>query len=133
MNDVIALKISIGGFLVAASFTMVLACCCIVLCMRRIANTRVATSRPFMFPCHVGLSPKALVKLPTFVHQSSAENNSECVICLSELLDGESGRQLPLCGHSFHADCIDVWFKTHSTCPTCRMEIDSGFSDIADV
>jgi Ring finger domain len=133
MNDAIALKISISGFLVASFFTMALACCCIVLCMRRIANTRVATSRPFMSPCHIGLSPEALGKLPTFAHQPSVEKNLECVICLSELLDGENGRRLPPCGHSFHVDCVDVWFKTHSTCPTCRTAIDSGFSDITVV
>ncbi|KAJ4820822.1 RING-H2 finger protein ATL3 [Rhynchospora pubera] len=133
MNSTIALKISIGGFLAAAAFSMVLACCCIVLCMRVIANTRVITPRTLMPLCHVGVSPKTLTLLPMFVYRSSVEENLECVICLSELLDGENGRWIPQCGHHFHADCVDVWFQSHSTCPICRTMIDTGYSDIADV
>lgn len=134
MNDTIALKISVVGFLVATFISMALACCCIVLCMQRMSSNRVITSRPLMPPCHdVGLSPKTLATLPTFVHRSVMVVNLECVICLAELLDGENGRWLPRCGHSFHVDCVDLWLKSHSTCPTCRTAIDSGYSDVADV
>ncbi|KAF8079611.1 hypothetical protein N665_1013s0009 [Sinapis alba] len=30
-------------------------------------------------------------------------------------------RVLPLCGHEFHAFCIDKWFQLRSTCPSCRI------------
>lgn len=44
----------------------------------------------------------------------------ECAVCLSEFREGEVGRKLPKCNHSFHIDCIDMWFLSHSTCPLCR-------------
>lgn len=33
-------------------------------------------------------------------------------------------RILPKCRHEFHAECIDMWFSSHSTCPLCRSTID---------
>ena len=46
--------------------------------------------------------------------------NSECAVCISEFQENEQGRILPLCGHSFHTECIDMWLYSHSTCPLCR-------------
>uniref|UniRef100_A0A7S2Q916 RING-type domain-containing protein n=1 Tax=Zooxanthella nutricula TaxID=1333877 RepID=A0A7S2Q916_9DINO len=47
-----------------------------------------------------------------------------CVICLEATREGQLCRQLPQCGHSFHADCVDEWWlrKGDETlrCPTCR-------------
>ena len=28
------------------------------------------------------------------------------------------------CGHLFHAGCLAPWFRSHTTCPTCRFDID---------
>ncbi|KAG0479178.1 hypothetical protein HPP92_013897 [Vanilla planifolia] len=44
----------------------------------------------------------------------------ECVVCLPPLTMGEEVRQMPQCGHSFHAACIDMWLYSHSSCPVCR-------------
>ncbi|KAK1416954.1 hypothetical protein QVD17_26074 [Tagetes erecta] len=44
----------------------------------------------------------------------------ECAICLSEVNVGEKIRVLPKCDHGFHFECIDMWFRSHSTCPVCR-------------
>ncbi|KAF8379352.1 hypothetical protein HHK36_028786 [Tetracentron sinense] len=47
----------------------------------------------------------------------------ECAVCLCEVADGEKVRLLPNCSHGFHVDCIDMWFKSHSTCPLCRNNV----------
>ncbi|CAA7024681.1 unnamed protein product [Microthlaspi erraticum] len=49
----------------------------------------------------------------------------QCIVCLSNLLDGDRARLLPTCNHWFHADCIDTWLQSHSTCPICRTEVGS--------
>ncbi|KAJ6744891.1 RING-H2 FINGER PROTEIN ATL40-LIKE [Salix purpurea] len=46
----------------------------------------------------------------------------ECAVCLSMLEDQEMARSLPNCKHTFHAECIDKWLSSHSTCPICRAE-----------
>ncbi|ODO12015.1 hypothetical protein I350_00799 [Cryptococcus amylolentus CBS 6273] len=28
------------------------------------------------------------------------------------------------CNHLFHGDCLEPWFATHHTCPTCRLDLD---------
>ncbi|KAH0462838.1 hypothetical protein IEQ34_010413 [Dendrobium chrysotoxum] len=45
-----------------------------------------------------------------------------CPVCLSEFEDGERVRFLPECGHCFHVECIDMWFRRNSTCPMCRAQ-----------
>lgn len=49
----------------------------------------------------------------------------DCAVCLSEFEEGETGRVLPKCNHSFHIDCIDMWFQSHSTCPLCRAPVEA--------
>ncbi|KAM1185824.1 hypothetical protein TB2_014727 [Malus domestica] len=45
---------------------------------------------------------------------------AECAICLSEFVEGEGIRVLRRCKHGFHAQCIQKWLSSHSSCPTCR-------------
>ncbi|KAJ1272412.1 hypothetical protein BS78_06G200300 [Paspalum vaginatum] len=51
---------------------------------------------------------------------ADAEAAPECAICLAEFEEGEATRVLPQCGHAFHAACIDLWLRGHSSCPSCR-------------
>ncbi|KAK9677881.1 hypothetical protein RND81_11G173800 [Saponaria officinalis] len=44
----------------------------------------------------------------------------DCAVCLINFEDGDYMRTLPHCCHSFHVDCIDVWLRSHATCPLCR-------------
>ncbi|KAL3639834.1 hypothetical protein CASFOL_014802 [Castilleja foliolosa] len=72
-----------------------------------------------------GLKKKVLKSLPKQTVgedelADQAEKHSECAICLAEFAAGEEIRVLPQCGHSFHVGCIDKWFKSHSSCPSCR-------------
>lgn len=68
-----------------------------------------------------GLDPAVLKSLPVFTFSDSTHKDPiECSVCLSEFEETESGRVLPNCKHTFHVDCIDMWFHSHSTCPLCR-------------
>ncbi|CAL4930884.1 unnamed protein product [Urochloa decumbens] len=85
-----------------------------------------------------GLEKDDLLALPVYVHGSSPEDSSgaggevarvECAVCISELRDGDTCRILPRCGHQFHAECVDRWFRSHITCPLCRAVVaDDGAS-----
>ncbi|RGB25733.1 hypothetical protein C1646_595196, partial [Rhizophagus diaphanus] len=45
-----------------------------------------------------------------------------CSICLEELVDGETLRELP-CSHLYHMECIDKWLTTKSShCPLCKQD-----------
>lgn len=70
------------------------------------------------------LDLSTLKKIPTFVYSSTThKHQAECAVCLSEFEDKEKGRVLPICNHSFHVDCIDMWFHSHSNCPLCRTPV----------
>ncbi|KAK2645563.1 hypothetical protein Ddye_020758 [Dipteronia dyeriana] len=74
-----------------------------------------------------GLDAAVLKSLPVFVYSSETHpDGMDCAVCLSEFEEGESGRVLPKCNHSFHLDCIDMWFHSHSTCPLCRSPVEPG-------
>ncbi|KAL5537814.1 hypothetical protein UlMin_043595 [Ulmus minor] len=77
-----------------------------------------------------GLDSSVLNSLPVFVFSSKthpeSESPTECAVCLSEFEENEKGRLLPKCNHSFHIECIDMWFHSHSTCPLCRSPVEPG-------
>ncbi|GFP78772.1 E3 ubiquitin-protein ligase atl41 [Phtheirospermum japonicum] len=83
-------------------------------------------------PPKTGLDPAVIAALPIFVFRQINNNGNniddqlmgptECSVCLSMLEDGEMARALPNCKHTFHANCIDIWFGSNSTCPICRTE-----------
>ncbi|KAF5460446.1 hypothetical protein F2P56_020310 [Juglans regia] len=64
-----------------------------------------------------------LVAAPTVVFSvgmNLAGAEAECAICLSEFVEGEGIRVLVRCKHGFHAQCIEEWLSSRSSCPTCR-------------
>ncbi|KAL2341784.1 hypothetical protein Fmac_009724 [Flemingia macrophylla] len=73
-----------------------------------------------------GLDAAVLASLPVFSYDPKTRpgNAPECAVCLSEFEPGEPGRVLPKCKHSFHTECIDMWFHSHATCPLCRAPVE---------
>uniref|UniRef100_J3LPZ9 RING-type domain-containing protein n=1 Tax=Oryza brachyantha TaxID=4533 RepID=J3LPZ9_ORYBR len=47
---------------------------------------------------------------------------TECAIYLAEFVDGDPVRDMPVCGHGFHARCTERCLAggCRSSCPTCR-------------
>ncbi|KAB2096016.1 hypothetical protein ERO13_A01G079600v2 [Gossypium hirsutum] len=76
-----------------------------------------------------GLSRHCIQRLPLHQFRSSDDiiiksmEEPCCSICLQGLKEGEMGRNLPRCGHSFHLNCIDEWLSRQGTCPMCREHV----------
>ncbi|KAH0457375.1 hypothetical protein IEQ34_012690 [Dendrobium chrysotoxum] len=75
-----------------------------------------------------GLDDAAIKTLPLSLFSRSKakqpiSTNRDCAVCLFEFDDGEWLRTLPICGHAFHIECIDVWLRSHPTCPLCRAAV----------
>ena len=59
-----------------------------------------------------------------------SNESSDCPICLVELQDGVICRMLPEpCGHIFHQQCIDQWFKQSTVCPLCKRSMKMVFEE----
>ncbi|CAL4970280.1 unnamed protein product [Urochloa decumbens] len=75
-----------------------------------------------------GLPPSALSAIPMLAYRRGAAAAggagwAQCAICLAVVRDGETVRLLPSCGHLFHVECIDLWLRSHPTCPLCRRDV----------
>lgn len=53
---------------------------------------------------------------------SVCEGDSQCIVCLIEYEQNDCLKQ-PVCKHIFHADCLDSWLDSHTTCPVCRTSL----------
>ncbi|MCO5610637.1 hypothetical protein L7F22_064876 [Adiantum nelumboides] len=84
---------------------------------------------------NAGLSKAAIASLPTFTYTEPTigASFSECAVCLSEFQENEKGRMLPACKHTFHIECIDMWFYSHSTCPLCRVMVVPTIKNISSL
>uniref|UniRef100_M4F3Y5 RING-type domain-containing protein n=2 Tax=Brassica TaxID=3705 RepID=M4F3Y5_BRACM len=69
-----------------------------------------------------GLSVNSIKNIPTFYFSCSGDHQttSSCSICLQDWEEGQVGRKLERCGHTFHMKCIDEWFLRQVSCPICR-------------
>ncbi|XP_010541177.1 PREDICTED: RING-H2 finger protein ATL81-like [Tarenaya hassleriana] len=79
-------------------------------------------------PENPGLDPKIVRAFPAYPYSSVRDQGTECSICLSDFSDEDTVRLITACRHAFHADCIDLWFESHKTCPVCRCELESDLS-----
>ncbi|KAJ4748900.1 RING-H2 finger protein ATL32 [Rhynchospora pubera] len=138
--------VSIVSFLVLLFFTgflwaFMFIIACVVLSAFYIDWLRRAPDGPLLVqtlpheyaPVRVGLDSSAIAALPSFqyqrychcaVHDGSDSNGwLQCAICIGMLQIGEMVRSIPACKHLFHVECIDMWLKSHSTCPLCRATV----------
>ncbi|KAL1197749.1 NEP1-interacting protein 2 [Cardamine amara subsp. amara] len=67
-----------------------------------------------------GLSKSCIQNIPMFYSCSDHQTNWNCPICLQDWEEGDVGRKLERCGHTFHMNCIDEWLLKQETCPICR-------------
>ncbi|KAG8097467.1 hypothetical protein GUJ93_ZPchr0013g36735 [Zizania palustris] len=69
-----------------------------------------------------GLDEAAIAALP-LKEVAEGDPAADCAVCITELAAGEAARMLPRCGHGFHLECVDMWLRSHSTCPLCRCAV----------
>ncbi|GLJ39079.1 hypothetical protein SUGI_0796650 [Cryptomeria japonica] len=95
-----------------------------VRCAMRCRGRRLviqSTHRLFFPVVDRGLSKTALQALPVVEFTvTDCLGAIDCAICLAEFDQSDKVRRLPNCHHCFHVSCIDTWFSSHSSCPTCR-------------
>lgn len=127
--------ISLSAVVILVTFLHIYARCVLRRQARRQAALRslgfIATSATVhtVEPPKHGLDPSLIAVLPIFAFKKGSRGDSddrlssvECAVCLSFLEEGEIARTLPNCKHTFHANCIDQWLGSNSTCPICRTE-----------
>ena len=51
--------------------------------------------------------------------QESIRKYSSCIICFSDFNKNDKIKILK-CGHIYHKECINEWFKKKELCPICR-------------
>ncbi|GJZ07280.1 RING-H2 finger protein ATL80-like protein [Tanacetum coccineum] len=67
------------------------------------------------------LNKQILDTLPKVTWSASeSEVATECAICLSDYEEAGEIRVLRMCQHVYQVTCIDTWFDSLSSCPTCR-------------
>ena len=59
----------------------------------------------------------------TTLSRSYQAQDDNCAICQDPIEMGQMMRIIGHCTHRFHQACIDTWFESHVTCPTCRHDI----------
>ena len=60
--------------------------------------------------------------LPPVLYTREMRCEAQCIICVSELVEGERVRVFR-CGHGYHAVCIDEWLVRRSVCPLCLQQV----------
>ncbi|PNT71339.1 hypothetical protein BRADI_2g26375v3, partial [Brachypodium distachyon] len=66
-----------------------------------------------------GLSEAGIAAIPAFAYDAGVGDGGQvqCAVCLGTLRRGETVRRLPVCAHTFHVGCVDMWLHSHATSP----------------
>jgi len=72
-----------------------------------------------------GLDESVINAISSFIYtttksEQQEESRAECAVCLEEFQDNNHIRTLPLCSHTFHLNCIDVWLRSNPSYPICH-------------
>lgn len=51
------------------------------------------------------------------------DNEETCAICKNYFAKNDITRQINICSHKFHCECIEKWFTTNNNCPICRSNL----------
>ncbi|KAL8533261.1 hypothetical protein ACS0TY_009590 [Phlomoides rotata] len=131
MSSGINLVMTVIGFTVSTLFIVFV--CTRLICARiHLNSSRRSFARASRSDVSIlerglhGLEPLVVANFPTKIYRDlclTSKENAQCTVCLSEYHAEDMLRILPLCGHSFHAACIDIWLQQHSTCPVCRISL----------
>ena len=62
------------------------------------------------------------LEIDAAAESGATHHDVECQICLIDFSDGDEIRALP-CRHQFHTNCVDPWFRGHTSCPACRHDL----------
>ncbi|CAL5042497.1 unnamed protein product [Urochloa decumbens] len=88
-----------------------------------------STADPPLEAAALGLGASAIASLPVYKYKEKrggGGGGEECSVCLGEVKPKETVKQLPVCAHLFHEGCIDVWLRSHGTCPVCRTRVNAA-------
>lgn len=79
----------------------------------------------FIIRCSKCFTEKILNGVSNIITDKNQLENYEettCSICLENYNNLKCSHTCP-CGHIYHKNCIDEWFKNNDTCPLCRNNI----------
>lgn len=55
--------------------------------------------------------------------------NANCAICMCEYDEDCSVREIKLCGHMYHSECLERWLKVKELCPLCKQGLSKHHLD----
>ncbi|UJR36294.1 hypothetical protein I4U23_029023 [Adineta vaga] len=72
----------------------------------------------------LSISRANIDQLPNItITPSNLTINPSCAICLENFDPSIEVKQLPICHHIFHMNCLTEWLLRHGNCPMCRTRI----------
>ncbi len=95
------------------------------------SNNKLAPAAPILAQRNAPLVPQASGQNPVLcvalkpsampAQVSNVEKEQECSICCESFAENPDKKKIFLgCGHVFHKECIDPWFRDRKECPECR-------------
>jgi hypothetical protein len=85
---------------------------------RALAGTNAASLRAALAASFAEHQPRPPVNIDTNGWSKAGVSDGRCTVCWDE-----PSEILTPCGHAFHRECIEKWFKSGSAeCPVCRAD-----------